>query len=121
MPDLAAILLLAARVLRVYRERPITASIMTRIMIVAIPPNYARGGVGGGGAGVAWQQSIITHCYPSNQCCLPICLFSLIRFIALNSCIALHVNVEYQRQHCNAALQGISLYRYGKRPTPLFF
>ena len=34
MPDLAAILLLAARVLRVYRERPITASIMTRIMIV---------------------------------------------------------------------------------------
>ena len=85
MPDLAAILLLAARVLRVYRERPITASIMTRIMIVAIPPNYAHAG----GAGVTWQQSIITHCYPSNQCCVPICLSSLIRFIALNSCIAL--------------------------------
>ena len=42
MPDLAAILLLAARVLHVYRERPITASIM-----MAILPNYDGGGEAG--------------------------------------------------------------------------
>ena len=58
VPDLAAILLLAARVLHVYRERPITASITT----MAILPNYD-----GSGAGVTWQHPIITHYYPSNQ------------------------------------------------------
>ena len=43
MPDLGAILLLAARVLRVYRDPPITAFIMNRITIAAIPANYAGG------------------------------------------------------------------------------
>ena len=67
MPDLAAILLLAARVLHVYRERPITASITT----MAILPNYD-----GSGAGVTWQRPIITHYYPSNQVVCSNLLFS---------------------------------------------